>query len=70
MALNTGRNLRSKGMVQVELRETRPAADVATVREKTMIPLITPVLGNLIWVGGGSVGLLILIVLVVLLIRR
>jgi hypothetical protein len=35
-----------------------------------MTPLFTPVLGSLIWVGGGSVGLLILIVLIVLLIRR
>jgi hypothetical protein len=32
--------------------------------------LFTPVLGSLIWVGGGSVGLILVIVIVVLLLRR
>ena len=32
--------------------------------------LFTPVLANVIWVGGGSVGLLLVILLVVLLVRR
>jgi len=31
--------------------------------------LIWPVLGNVIWIGGGSVGLVLLIVVVVLLLR-
>jgi len=32
--------------------------------------LFSPVLANLIWVGGGSVGLLLAIVVIVLLVRR
>jgi hypothetical protein len=32
--------------------------------------LFTPVLASGLWIGGGSVGLLIVIVLVVLLLRR
>lgn len=32
--------------------------------------LITPVLANLYYIGGGSVGLLLIIVVVVLLVRR
>ncbi|MEO7296946.1 MAG: GlyGly-CTERM sorting domain-containing protein [Verrucomicrobiota bacterium] len=32
--------------------------------------LISPVLANFYWIGGGSVGLVILIVLIVLLVRR
>jgi len=31
--------------------------------------LLTPVLGSAIWIGGGSVGLVLLIVIVVLLLR-
>ena len=31
--------------------------------------LLSPVLGSVIWIGGGSVGLLIIIVIVVLLLR-
>jgi cellobiose-specific phosphotransferase system component IIC len=31
--------------------------------------LLTPMLGSLIWVGGGSAGLVLLIVLLVLLLR-
>jgi hypothetical protein len=32
--------------------------------------LFSPFLASLIWVGGGSVGLLLLIVVIVLLVRR
>jgi hypothetical protein len=32
--------------------------------------LISPILGSVIWIGGGSVGLLLLIVIVVLIVRR
>lgn len=32
--------------------------------------LFTPVLGNVIWIGGSSVGLLVVIIVVVLLLRR
>jgi hypothetical protein len=32
--------------------------------------LFSPVLANVIWVGGGSVGLLLVIVIVVLVLRR
>jgi hypothetical protein len=32
--------------------------------------LLSPVLGNVIWIGGGSAGLLIVILIVVLLVRR
>jgi hypothetical protein len=31
--------------------------------------LFSPVLGNVIWIGGGSVGLILLIVVIVLLLR-
>jgi hypothetical protein len=31
--------------------------------------LISPMLGTLIWVGGGTVGLVLLIVIIVLLVR-
>jgi cellobiose-specific phosphotransferase system component IIC len=31
--------------------------------------LISPMLGNFIWVGGGSAGLVLLIIIVVLLVR-
>ena len=34
------------------------------------ICLFSPVLANVIWIGGGSVGLLLVIVVVVLLLRR
>jgi hypothetical protein len=33
------------------------------------IPAISPVLGSFIWVGGGSVGLIVLIVIIVLIVR-
>jgi cellobiose-specific phosphotransferase system component IIC len=36
----------------------------------TMHLLISPVLASLIWVGGGSVGLVLLIVIIVLVLRR
>jgi len=32
--------------------------------------IVTPVLANVIWIGGGSIGLLLVIIVVVLLIRR
>lgn len=31
--------------------------------------LLSPMLGSLVWVGGGSVGLILLIVVIVLLLR-
>lgn len=31
--------------------------------------LLAPVLGSVVWIGGGSVGLLLIIVIVVLLLR-
>jgi hypothetical protein len=31
--------------------------------------LLSPVLANVIWIGGGSVGLLVIIIIVVLLLR-
>ncbi|MGA3067219.1 MAG: hypothetical protein ABSF29_10275 [Tepidisphaeraceae bacterium] len=33
------------------------------------IPVISPILGDYIWVGGGSVGLIVLIVIIVLILR-
>ena len=35
-----------------------------------MSALITPMLGDIYWVGGGSLGLILLIVLIVVLVRR
>ncbi|MGZ4961194.1 MAG: GlyGly-CTERM sorting domain-containing protein [Limisphaerales bacterium] len=35
-----------------------------------MHTLLSPMLGDIYWVGGGSIGLLLLIVLIVLLVRR
>jgi hypothetical protein len=35
-----------------------------------MLPLLPPFLGTMIWIGGGSVGLLLVIVVVVLLLRK
>ena len=35
----------------------------------SMITPSLPVLGTLIWVGGGSVGLIVLIVIIVLIVR-
>jgi hypothetical protein len=32
--------------------------------------ILSPVLANLIWIGGGSVGLLLIVIVVVLLLRR
>ena len=40
------------------------------VRKKTMSALITPMLGDIYWIGGGSLGLILLIVLIVALVRR
>jgi hypothetical protein len=34
-----------------------------------MDPLLTPVLASAIWIGGGSVGLILVVVIVVLLLR-
>ena len=31
--------------------------------------LLSPILGSMIWIGGGSVGLILLIVIIVLLLR-
>jgi hypothetical protein len=36
----------------------------------TMHLLLSPVLANAIWIGGGSVGLVLLIVIIVLVLRR
>lgn len=35
-----------------------------------MTTLFSPILGNVMWIGGGSLGLVILIVVIVLLLRR
>jgi hypothetical protein len=35
-----------------------------------MIALISPMLGDVYWVGGGSLGLILLIILIVALVRR
>jgi hypothetical protein len=35
-----------------------------------MLPIFAPFLGTMIWVGGGSVGLLLVIIVVVLLLRK
>ena len=40
------------------------------VKGKAMSLLLTPVLANLYYVGGGSLGLILLIIVVVLLVRR
>jgi len=40
------------------------------IRKKTMSALITPMLGDVYWIGGGSLGLILLIVLIVALVRR
>jgi hypothetical protein len=37
---------------------------------KTMLSLFSPVLASGIWIGGGAVGLIILIVIIVFLLRR
>jgi hypothetical protein len=37
--------------------------------KKTMHILLSPVFANVIWIGGGSVGLLVVIVILVLLFR-
>lgn len=41
----------------------------ARTKEKPMLSLLMPVLASALWIGGGSVGLLLVIVIVVLLIR-
>ncbi len=40
------------------------------VRKKTMSALLTPMLGDIYWIGGGSLGLILLIVVIVALVRR
>lgn len=35
-----------------------------------MLLLLTPVLADALWIGGGSVGLVLLIVVIVLVLRR
>ena len=40
------------------------------LRKKTMSALITLMLGDVYWVGGGTLGLILLIVLIVALVRR
>ncbi len=37
---------------------------------QSMHILFSPILGNLIWVGGGSVGFLLVIIVLILLVRR
>jgi len=32
--------------------------------------IFTPMLANVIWIGGGSIGLLLVLIIVILLIRR
>lgn len=39
------------------------------IRRQTMHLLLLPVLGSVIWIGGGGVGLVIIIIIVVLLVR-
>jgi len=38
-------------------------------RKKTMLLLFSPVLASAIWIGGGSVGFLLVIIVLVLLLR-
>ena len=35
-----------------------------------MHPIFSPLFANVIWIGGGSVGLLLVIIIVVLVLRR
>ena len=35
-----------------------------------MHQLLSPILGDFIWIGGGSLGLIIVIVIIVLILRR
>jgi hypothetical protein len=39
-------------------------------KAKTMNTLLSPVLSDIYWVGGGTLGLILLIVVIVLLVRR
>ena len=39
-------------------------------KEKTMSALITPMLGDIYWIGGSTLGLILLIILIVALVRR
>jgi hypothetical protein len=45
--------------------------EYAAIKNKNplMHLLLSPILGNVIWIGGGSVGLVLLIVVIVLLLR-
>ncbi|HEY8749416.1 MAG TPA: hypothetical protein VIM11_15635 [Tepidisphaeraceae bacterium] len=36
----------------------------------TAFPTVAPILGDYIWIGGGTLGLILLIVIVVLVMRR
>ena len=36
----------------------------------SMVPFNAPILADFIWIGGGSIGLIILIVVIVLILRR
>lgn len=49
---------------------TGTQSNTRTCRKIIMNPLITPILGNLIYIGGGSLGLILLIVIIVLAVRR
>lgn len=40
------------------------------LKAKTMNSLLSPVLSDIYWVGGGSIGLILLIIVIVLLVRR
>jgi len=45
-------------------------AGAIPIKEKTMSALFLPMLGDIYWVGGGSIGLILLILLIVLVARR
>jgi hypothetical protein len=49
--------------------ETEGKRIAINIERQTMHLLLLPVLGSVIWIGGGGVGLLILIIIVVLLVR-
>jgi hypothetical protein len=45
-------------------------APASFMQELTMVHLALPALGAFIWIGGGALGLILIIILVVLLLRR
>ncbi len=57
------------GIVAAKKRKSA-AATLRRNQENIMHLALIPLLGNLVWIGGGSVGAILLIVLVVLLLRR